>query len=67
MRNDHHEYLTNLDTDTERYTLVHRSDEGWFARMETKMEDGSWHKAWFSEEFPNQHGARLAITEAFGI
>ena len=67
MQNDHYEYLTNLDTKTERYTLVHRSGQGWFSRMETLMADGSWHKAWYSEMFPNQLGARKAITEAFGL
>lgn len=67
MRNDQHQYLTNLDTATERYTLVHPFGEGWFARMETKMADGTWHTAWYSETFPNQYGARKALTDAFGL
>jgi len=67
MRTDHFEYLTSIDTKTERYTLVHRSGEPWFAQMETKMVDGSWHCAWMSEAYLNQAGARQAITEAFGL
>lgn len=67
MRHDHHEYLTNLDTATERYTLVHPHGEGWYARMETKMTDTTWHTAWYSETYPNQAGARMALTEAFGL
>jgi hypothetical protein len=67
MQNDHYEYLTSLDTDTERYSLVHGSGQGWSARMEILMADGSWHKAWYSETFPNQRGAREAIAQAFGI
>jgi hypothetical protein len=67
MRNDHYEFLTILDTETERYSLVHLYRRGWFAQMETLMGDGTWHRAWYSEEFPNQAGAHLAIRNAFGL
>lgn len=67
MREDRFEFLKDLDTETERYTLVHNFRSGWFAKMETKMADGTWHKAWFSETYPNQAGARLAIKNTFGI
>lgn len=63
---DHHIFLTNLDTDTERYVLVHPSRKGWHAEMRTLMADGSWHRAWYSETYPNQAGARNAIKVFLG-
>lgn len=67
MRQDRFHYLRQIDTETERYTLVHRAGEGWFGRMQTLMMDGSWHQAWTSETYPNGRGARDAIRNAFGL
>jgi hypothetical protein len=67
MRVDRYEYLTNLDTETERYSLVHRSGDGWFARRESLLVNGEWRQDWYSETFPNQVGARTAINQAFGL
>lgn len=65
MLRTHFQFLKALDTDTERYQLV-REGRDWHGEMKTLMTDGTWHKAWTSETFPNSRGAFEAIKSAFG-
>ena len=58
--------VKSISNDTQRFILAH-DFIGWHAEAQALCGDGSWLRTWYSDTFPNQLGARQAITWAFGV
>jgi len=62
-------HIVNSISDSNvRYLLLYaKTLQQWSAAKEVMCDDGMWHTAWFSDPYPNQLGARNAITIYHGV